>query len=199
MSVRNQFKLLVGGLAARRAGTAAPVAQSAMREFLDRSRLVAGLIILFTVAAIVVVSSAGLSTLHTPINVDQVATSRITALAPFRYESVEKTRAAREQLLDRVPPVYRLDQEPLRRFDAAARMLLAQLAAHEATGVTGPPAPLGHRTELARIAETFNSHGPTYHATARTSPPSSPSATPASAPKSLKTASPPCATSTRRA
>lgn len=166
MSVRNQFKLLVGGLAARRAGAAAPVTHSAMREFLDRSRLVAALIFLFTVAAIVVISSVGVSTLNAPINVDQVATRRIVALTPFRYESAEKTRAAREQFLDRVPPVYRLDQEPLRRFDAAARMLLAQLAAFEAGGAGNVPPLIGRRPELARIADTFNSHGSTYHATA---------------------------------
>ena len=41
MSVRNQFKLLLGGLGARRSGSAPPHTQSAMREFLDRSRLVA--------------------------------------------------------------------------------------------------------------------------------------------------------------
>jgi hypothetical protein len=166
MSVRNQFKLLVGGLAARRTGAAPSVAQSAMREFLDRSRAVAALIFLFTVAAIVVISSAGLSTLNAPINVDQVATSRVVALAPFRYESVERTRAARERFLDGLPPVYRLDQEPLSRFAAAVRQLLGQLAAHETAGAAGPPAPLGHRPELARIAETFNAQGPTYHATA---------------------------------
>ncbi|MBL9200884.1 MAG: HDIG domain-containing protein [Opitutaceae bacterium] len=164
MSVRNQFKLLIGGLAARRAGGVQPAGQSAMREFLDRSRLVAAVIFLVTVAAIVVVSSAGLSTLHAPINVDQVATRRITALAPFRYESAEKTRVAREQFLDGLPPVYRLDAEPLRRIEAAVKTLLAQIIAFEAAGPANVPPLIGRRAELARIADTFNSHGPTYNA-----------------------------------
>ena len=58
MSVRNQFKLLLGGLATRRGGTTPPVAQSAMREFLDRSQLVAAVIFVVTVASIVLVWSA---------------------------------------------------------------------------------------------------------------------------------------------
>jgi hypothetical protein len=41
-----------------------------------------------TVAAIVAVSSVGISTLDTPLMVDQVATSRISALMPFTYQSV---------------------------------------------------------------------------------------------------------------
>ncbi len=166
MSVRNQLKLLVGGLSARRGSRATTSLEpTVMGEFLERSRLVAALIFIFTVAAIVLISSAGVSTLDAPVLVDQVATSRISALVPFSYASAEKTRAAREQYLDRVPPVYRLDQESLRRFEAAARKLLAQLAEFEATNSANVPALVGRRVELERIAETFNSHGP-YHSTA---------------------------------
>src|SRR5687768_10915634 len=142
MSVRNQLKLLVGGLSARR-GSRSPhgTAQSAMGEFLERSRVVAALIFIATVAAILVISSVGISTIDTPVIPNQVATSRVAALASFSYESAEKTRAAREQYLNRVPPVYRLDTEPLRRFEAAIRMLLSQLAAFEAAN-PGNNAPL---------------------------------------------------------
>ncbi len=168
MSVRNQLKLLVGGLGARRRGPAAP---SAMSEFLERSRLIAVLIFVVTVAAIVVISSVGVSTLNVSVLPNQVATARVTALVPFSFESAEKTRAAREQFLNRVPPVYRLDTEPLRRFEAAARMLLTQLATFENAHPPSAPVPVvgfssaQRRTELAGIAETFNSHG-NYHATA---------------------------------
>ena len=109
MSVRNQFKLLLGGLGARRAGGAPAHTQSAMREFLDRSRLIAALIFLVTVVAIVLISSAGMTTTHLAIQPGQIATVRVTASAPFTYTSDEKTRAAQEQFLRRVPPVYRLD------------------------------------------------------------------------------------------
>ncbi len=137
-----------------------------MGEFLDRSRVIAVVIFIVTVAAIVVISSVGVSTIDVPIQPNQVATSRLTALASFTFESAERTRAAREQFLGRVPPVYRLDIEPLRRFEAAARTLLRQLEAFEASAPPGGgPALLTRRTELSSIAETFNSHGP-YHATA---------------------------------
>ena len=162
MSVRNQFKLLLGGLGVRRAGGSPPHTQSAMREFLDRSRLIAALIFLVTVAAIVLISSAGMTTTHLAIQPGQIATVRVTAGMAFTYTSDEKTRAAQEQFLRRVPPVYRLDTEPLRRFEPAARELLAQLAAYEATrqGATAPTLSLSKSTPLAAIAEAFNARGP---------------------------------------
>jgi cyclic-di-AMP phosphodiesterase PgpH len=166
MSVRNQLKLLVGGLNARRSGRLTTThVPSAMGEFMERSRVIAALIFIVTVAAIVLISSAGVTTLDAPISENQLATSRVVALVPFTYESAIKTRAAREQFLDRVPPVYRLDQEGLRRFEAAARMLLTQLAAFEASNPSNVPALISRRADLSRIADTFNSHGP-YHATA---------------------------------
>ena len=162
MSVRNQLRLLLGGLGAGR--SARPEAHSAMGDFLERSRLVAFLIFLVTVAAIVVISSAGLTTLDAPLLPNQIATTRVSAQASFEFESAERTRATREQLRTRVPPVYKLDTEPLRRFEAASRMLLAQIAAFEKAH-PGPVEPLlQFRSELAAIAETFNSHG-SYHAT----------------------------------
>ena len=163
MSVRNQIKLIVGGLSARRSGSTTQSTPSAMSEFLERSRLIAVLIFVVTVAAIVLISSAGITTLDTPLLVNQIAPSRITALVPFTYQSAEKTRAAREQFVDRVPPVYRVDVEPLRRFEAAAKMLLTQLSALESSN---PGNIVTRRSELSRIADTFNSHGPTYQATA---------------------------------
>ena len=104
MSVKNQLKLLVGGLSSRRSGSP-PKAYSATREFLDRSRLVAALIFVITVAAILVISSAGLTTLNVPVVANQIATARVVAGAPFTYESAERTNAAREQILHQVPPV----------------------------------------------------------------------------------------------
>src|SRR5882672_4556062 len=131
MSVRNQLKLLVGGRGARRGGSTPPHTQSAMREFLDRSRLVAAVIFVVTVAAIVLISSAGMTTAHLAVLPGQLATVRVAASAPFSYKSDEKTRAAQEQFVRRVPPVYHLDTEPLSRFDSAAHELLAKLNAYE--------------------------------------------------------------------
>ena len=162
MSVRNQLKLLMGGLGARRSGRA-KTETSAMGEFLDRSRLVAALIFVITVATIVLISSAGVTTLNVPVQLNQIASARVTALASFTYESAEKTRATREQFVSRVPPVYRLETEPLRRFEAAAHKLINQLLTFEASHPANTPL-VNRRAELASIADTFNSHGP-YHAT----------------------------------
>jgi hypothetical protein len=205
MSVRHQLKLLLGGLHARHAGETAPggpaphsassanAALSATREFLDRNRLVSALIFVVTVVAIVLISWAGMTTSNFAVLPNQLATVRVTARASFTYESEEKTRAARAQFLDRVPPVYRLETESFGRFELAARALLLQLdaydAEHPATAATAatastrpalsaPSVPLppiapntaptpfaARRPELAAIAEAFNVRGP-YHATA---------------------------------
>src|SRR5687768_13046700 len=101
MSVRNQLKLLVGGLNARRNGRSTQTEPSDMGEFLKRSRVISVLIFVATVAAIVVISSVGVTTLNTPLLINQVSTSRITALIPFSYESAERTRLARKHFLDR--------------------------------------------------------------------------------------------------
>jgi putative nucleotidyltransferase with HDIG domain len=179
MSVKNQLKLLVGGLNARRAGGSAPgFVPASTRDFLDRSRLVAALIFIFTVVTIVLISWAGMTTSHLSVLPNQVATVRVTASAAFTYESVEKTRVARAQFVDRVPPVYRLDTEPFRRFEPAARALLAQFDAYESTraptlnSASSPGAGLAltttlatRRAEFSAMATNFNLRGP-YHATA---------------------------------
>ena len=162
MSVRNQLKLIVGGLTPRRAGHSASP-HSATREFFDRSRVVAGLIFLATVTAIVLISSAGLTTLNVPVLPNQLATARVVAGTSFTYPSVEQTSAASEQLINRLPPVYRLDLEPSRRFESAARELLAQLNDFERDHPANAPVLGNRRAEFAAIVEAFNARGP-YHA-----------------------------------
>jgi len=158
MSVRNQLKLLVGGLGARKRDVRAP--GSSFRDFLDQSRAVAGLIFVVTVAVIVFVSSAGMRVLDLPVLPNQVAPVRIVAGVPFRYVSTEKTRAARDQVLSRLPPIYRLDMAPLDRFEKAARALLAKLAAFESDHQDPLPLFFNRRPALASIADDFKSRGP---------------------------------------
>lgn len=160
MSVRDQFKLLLGGLGARRTHRPTSAAHSAFRDFLDRSRVVSALIFVITVAAILLISSAGVTTATLPVMPNQIATVRVVASGSFSYESAERTRVAREQLLDRVPPVYHLENEPLRRFDAAARDLLSQLEIFENRHPTNTPSLTDRRDALSAIAESFNSRGP---------------------------------------
>lgn len=164
MSVRNQLKLLLGGLAARRDGRPMPVAPAVWSEFLERSRLVGVIIFVATVAAIVLISSAGITSLNVPVLPNQVATSRLVASTSFTFDSAEKTKAARVQYADRVPPVYRIDTEPLHRFEVAIHALLGDIETFEATHGSGPSIALGRRAELGMIADSFNARG-NYHAT----------------------------------
>ena len=158
MSVRNQLRLLVGGLGARKGDAKAP--GSGFRDFLDRSRLVAGLIFVVTVAAIVVISSARMRVLDLPVLPNQIAPVRIVAGVPFTYVSTEKTRAEREQRLGGLPPIYRLDMAPIERFEGAARLLLANLAAFEASHSEFSTLFFDRRKALASLADQFNARGP---------------------------------------
>ena len=163
MSVRNQLRLLVGGLGGRRSGPASEGA-SAFRDFLDRSRLFSVCIFFLTVAAILIISSIGMTAINLPVLPNEVATVRVIAGAPFTYQSEEKTRVDRELLAERVPPVYRLDFDPLNRFEAEARALLARLAA---SGSARPPNATGSpsRETAAAVADQFNATSP-YRITA---------------------------------
>jgi len=159
MSVRNQLKLLMGGLGAHKGDPASPPS-SGFRDFLDRSRLVSGLIFIVTVSAIVVISSAGMRVLDLPVLPSQVAPVRIVAGVSFAYVSSEKTRVSREQALSRLPPIYRLDTAPLERFESAARALLARLAAFEAQHPNPTALFFDRRRALTAIAAEFNLRGP---------------------------------------
>jgi hypothetical protein len=159
MSVRNQLKLLMGGLNARRV-EAGSTAASSFREFLDQSRLVALLIFVVTVAAIVIVSSAGMRVLDLPVLPNQIAPVRIVSGFPFTYVSTERTRAEKEQSLSRLPPIYRLDSQALDKFEEAARELLGKLAAFEAAHPDPSALFFDRRKALGALADDFNARGP---------------------------------------
>lgn len=158
MSLLNQLKTLLGLRRQRRTAES-----GALMTFLETSRLVRGLIFLITVAAIVAISSVGLNTAHLPVLPNQLATARISAAIPFSYESAIRTAAAREQLLDRVPPVYRLETAPLEKFTQALHELEDQIVEAERYA----PSPQAPRPDLlidlAAAFEAFNASGP-YHA-----------------------------------
>ncbi len=94
----------------------------------DTSRLVAVALFVATVVAIVLISFVGVTNRTLTVLPNQIASVRIAAAIPFTYESAVKTQAARERLGERVPPVYRIDPEPLRRFELHLTELLASLA-----------------------------------------------------------------------
>ncbi len=167
MSVRNQLKLLVGGLAAGRRGPVSAAPGAPFREFLDQSRVVAGLIFILTVAVIVLISSVGVNTANVPVLPNQLATVQVAASAPFSYPSEERTRAAREQALGRVPPVYAIESAPLQQFEAAAHELLAKLAAFESAHPVGSAnlSFTDRNGALQALADQFNAARP-YHVTA---------------------------------
>ena len=93
MSVRNQLKLLVGRPRGPPARARCRRPRDAFRDFLDQSRLVAGLIFILTVAAIVLISSVGVTTINLPV-LPEPARDRAGGrrARPFRYLSEEKTR-----------------------------------------------------------------------------------------------------------
>ena len=119
-------------------------------------------IFILTVAAIVIISSVGMTTINLPALPNQIATVRkVVASAPFTYLSQERTHSARDQLVQRVPPVYRLEFDTLHRFEAAARDLLARLAVFEAAHpATGPAYLTATAVALANVTDQFNASAP---------------------------------------
>ncbi|MEI6861230.1 MAG: HDIG domain-containing metalloprotein [Verrucomicrobiota bacterium] len=156
MSLRQQLKLLLARLnASDRAGRGGT--GSGVREFLDGSRLVAVLIFVTTVAAIALISFLGVSTAGLPVLPGQLAGVRVVASAPFSYESAEQTRLAQEQARERVPRVFRLENAPLEKFEAALAALLPGLDQFEQTHPPGTVALLGTRdVALGMLADAFN-------------------------------------------
>jgi putative nucleotidyltransferase with HDIG domain len=121
---------------------------------LESSRLIASFLFIGTVAAIVLVSFVGVTNRTLPVLPNQIAPVRLVAAIPFTYESEQKTNALREQMNDRVPPVYRLNPEPLRLFELHFTELLRSLEKL-------PSLPPSERDVfLAAQVDAFNSRAP---------------------------------------
>lgn len=131
---------------------------SGTMEFLETSRLIAGVIFIATVAAIVLISFVGVNTASLPVLPNQYASVRIVASSPFSYESAEKTRIALEQVRNRVPPVFRIEFTPLQQFETNIRDLLVQLEKLEREHPANIPS-LSRQSALAELAESFNNKG----------------------------------------
>jgi putative nucleotidyltransferase with HDIG domain len=174
MPLFRRLQLLRNRTAPRRRRKTAPAAAAAA-EILERSRTVAALIFLATVASIVLTSFVGVSSATLPVLPNQLAMVRIVASAPFTYESRIKTELLRTQLLNRVPPVYDLEFGPVQQFETNLRELLEGLeqlerdyptSAVAASGLQGAFAPAARRaSELTRLVDSFNAKGP-YRASA---------------------------------
>lgn len=139
-----------------------------LMAFLEKSRLVAALIFLATVASIVLISFVGVTMSNLPVLPNQAASVRLAASVAFAYESDEQTRQLREQIRDRVPPVFRLEFQPLRQFETHLARLLADLAAHAATHsatALDPAAVAARRESFATLVTAFNAAGPYRAAT----------------------------------
>lgn len=128
MSLIDTLRTLPGGQQPRKRKT---LVNSRVWKFLATHRLVTAFILMVTVACIVLISFIGINSSAIPVYPNQIASVQITANAAFDYVSQEKAGAAREQIRSRVPRVYRLDHEPLKKFEAAMNSLLADLDALE--------------------------------------------------------------------
>lgn len=157
MSLLRNFRLIRGGHARRVRKREAP---PGLVLFLEKSRSIAALIFIATVAAIVLISFVGVHTVNVPVLPNQTASVRIVSSASFSYVSAERTRALREQIRDRVPPVYRLEFEPLRQFEANIRTLLVDLEGFERDYPPDAFANAERDERFEAIVTRFNAAGP---------------------------------------
>ncbi|MCF7688876.1 MAG: HDIG domain-containing protein [Cephaloticoccus sp.] len=155
MSWLEKIMTRLGGRKMRR--TAEP---AAFMVFLENSRWVTALIFCVTVVAIVIVSSAGLNTANLPVLPNQLATTRIDAVVPFNYASEIRTQQARAQIIERVPPVYRLEKQPLLEFIDAVHDLQIQVAELERSQSTKNPLKTELDANLTAAFDAFNARGP---------------------------------------
>lgn len=157
MSLFSKFKLLRGGAPRRkRKREASP----GLIQFMEQSRMIAALIFVATVAAIVLISFVGVRSLDTPVLPNQTASSRIVANEDFVFESDALTQRQREQIRDRVPPVYRLEFAPLRQFETHMEDLLAALEGYAAEFPADAAATPAAQQRLEEITTHFNQQGP---------------------------------------
>ncbi|WP_221031026.1 HD family phosphohydrolase [Actomonas aquatica] len=158
MALLPKLKLLRGGNTPRRVRKRE--APPGLIQFLEQSRVIAALIFIATVAAIVLISFVGVRTSDVPVLPNQTAPVRIVANAPFSYESDELTRVQREQIRDRIPPVYRLEFEPLTQFETNIQDLLEAFERFEqAFPADAASSPAAHE-QLETITQDFNRAGP---------------------------------------
>ncbi|MCF3651854.1 HD family phosphohydrolase [Synoicihabitans lomoniglobus] len=158
MSFLPKFKLLRGGKAPRRVRKRE--APPGLVQFLEQSRVIAALIFFATVAAIVLISFVGVRSIDVPVLPNQSAPVRIVANDSFSYESAELTAIQREQIRDRIPPVYRLEFEPLTQFETHIHDLLEEFERFEQTfPADAASSPAAHE-QLELITSAFNAAGP---------------------------------------
>ncbi|MFT3828818.1 MAG: HDIG domain-containing protein [Opitutaceae bacterium] len=140
---------------------------SPLLRFLETSRIVSAAVLAATVLAIVAVSYVGVSPIALPLQENQLASVRIVAAETFTYTSALRTRLAREQAAERVPPVFRVEIAPLEQFATHLREFAAELDRFEQQYLPGDPIARAeslreHASALAVIVEAFNVRGP-YH------------------------------------
>lgn len=156
MSILNRFRLIPGVTPPLpRMRKTAEV--SGTVEFFEKSRLITALIFFATVAAIVLISFVGVKSSTLPVLPNQVASVRIVASRPFNYISQEKTKATKDQRLNRLPPVYRLEMEPLRLFETHLRDLFTQLDKVDRDHPKDSPE---RRNAVSEAVDGFNTKGP---------------------------------------
>lgn len=156
MSILNRLRLIPGATPPPpRMRKTAEV--SGTVEFFEKSRLIAAVIFFATVAAIVLISFVGVKSSTLPVLQNQVSSVRIVASTPFNYISQEKTRATKAERLNRLPPVYRLELEPLRLFETHLRDLFNQLDKIDREHGRETPE---RRAAITDAVDTFNAKGP---------------------------------------
>jgi len=133
---------------------------SRARAFLEGSRLVSGLIFIFTVFSILLISYGGLNRAHLPVLQGQVASVSIQAAIPFSYVSQEQTRLMGERIRARVPPIYKLDDTPLHLFEGHLQGLLLDMESFEKSFPPNTPSFASRKQALAELVERFNRKGP---------------------------------------
>ena len=117
-----------------------------------RDRLVLGGIFSAFTLLVIIVCFVGLSPAGPQVVKGQIARVRVIAEFPFSYTSEIQTEMARQELRQRIPPVYRLEQQPYERFRAYVTQLHERMTEYLSASGMSIEATEGPQRGILRVA-----------------------------------------------
>lgn len=130
---------------------------SSFLKFLEESRAVSLLVFVLSVVAIVLTSFVGIKPSSIQVLPNQVASTRIIASDNFSYQSKILTAQRKEQLLNEIPHVYRIDMDLYETFNVHINELLRDMARY--AEIERDISAEGAERFIRRTVEEFNALG----------------------------------------
>lgn len=130
---------------------------SSFYRFLEESRSISILVFAVSVVAIVTISFVGIKQSTYQFLPNQLATTRIVAAEEFSYPSKILQDRKREEMLNSIPQVYRIDMTPFETFKQHIEELVEGMERY--AEIEEDLSVSGAQSYIARLTEEFNNKG----------------------------------------